>query len=99
MQIRGSKAFGEATIDRREEFSGQRLLGSSIIALLAFAYTVWTVIGSGAQTVLDGFVLLMIGIPVYVWMRKQQADSDISSSVPVSVPAAVPEGEAVHAGL
>ena len=62
-------------INNREQFSGKRLLGSSIIALLAFAYSVWTVIGSGAQTVLDGFVLLLIGIPVYVWMRKQQSDS------------------------
>ena len=41
---------------------------------MAFAYSVWTVIGSGAQTVLYGFVLLLIGIPVYVWMRKQQSD-------------------------
>ena len=62
-------------INNREQFSGKRLVGSSIIAVLAFAYSVWTVIGSGAQIVLDGFVLLLIGISVYVWMRKQQSDS------------------------
>jgi APA family basic amino acid/polyamine antiporter len=61
-------------ITNRELFSGKRLFGSSVIAIIAFAYSVWTVIGSGAQTVLYGFVLLLIGIPFYVWMRKQQAD-------------------------
>ena len=62
-------------IKYREDFNGKRLLGSSIIAVIAFAYSVWTVIGSGPQTVLYGFVLLLMGIPVYVWMRKQQSDS------------------------
>jgi APA family basic amino acid/polyamine antiporter len=60
-------------IKHREQFSGKRLLGSSIIAVIAFAYSVWTVYGSGADTVLYGFLLLLAGIPVYVWMRKQQA--------------------------
>jgi APA family basic amino acid/polyamine antiporter len=63
-------------ITNRELFSGKRLLGSSIIAVAAFAYSVWTVFGAGAQTVLYGFVLLLIGVPVYVWMRKQQADEE-----------------------
>jgi len=27
-----------------------------------------------AQTVLLGFLLLLLGIPAYVWLRKQQAD-------------------------
>jgi APA family basic amino acid/polyamine antiporter len=63
-------------ITDRERFRGRRLLGSSIIAIAAFAYSVWTVFGAGAQTVLYGFVLLLLGIPVYVWMRKQQADEE-----------------------
>lgn len=67
-------------IKDRERFQGQRLLGSSIIAVLAFAYSVWTVIGSGAETVLYGFVLLLLGIPVYVWMSKQQRDAALAAS-------------------
>lgn len=66
-------------IKHREDFNGKRLLGSSIIAVIAFAYSVWTVIGSGAQTVLYGFVLLLLGIPVYVWMRKQQSDTALKA--------------------
>jgi basic amino acid/polyamine antiporter, APA family len=66
-------------IKDREQFSSRRMLGSSIIAVIAFAYSVWTVIGSGAQTVLYGFVLLLVGIPVYVWMRKQQSDAALKA--------------------
>jgi basic amino acid/polyamine antiporter, APA family len=76
-------------IKDREQFNGKRLLGSSIIALLAFAYSVWMVIGSGAQTVLYGFVLLLVGIPVYVWMRKQQSDAALKAHTPTSDSAGV----------
>jgi len=52
------------------------LFGSSVIAVIAFAYSAWTVYGAGAQTVLLGFIMLMLGIPVYVWLRKEQADEE-----------------------
>ncbi len=61
-------------IKNRAEFSGKRLLGSSVIAVIAFVYSGWTIYGAGAQTVLLGFLMLMLGIPVYVWLRKEQAD-------------------------
>jgi basic amino acid/polyamine antiporter, APA family len=61
-------------IQHRSEFNPKRLIGSSVIGIVAFIYAVWTVYGSGAQTVLLGFLLLLLGLPVYVWLRKQQAD-------------------------
>lgn len=39
-----------------------------VIALLAFGYSMWAVIGSGEQTVYWGFVLLMLGLPFYAQM-------------------------------
>ena len=42
-------------------------------ASLAFVYAIWTIIGSGAQTVFYGFVLMLLGLPVYVWMRREQS--------------------------
>jgi APA family basic amino acid/polyamine antiporter len=59
----------------RERVSGQRLGASITISILAFVYSVYAIIGSGADTVLWGFILLLVGIPVYVWMRKGQASS------------------------
>jgi APA family basic amino acid/polyamine antiporter len=56
----------------RERFSGQRLTGSIVIASLAFVYSLYTVYGSGAETVLYGFLLLLLGLPVYVWLRTER---------------------------
>ena len=54
-------------------FRGQRLFGSGVIAVVAFIYSVWTVFGSGPEIVLYGFILLLLGIPVYVWMQRENA--------------------------
>lgn len=38
------------------------------IAILAFIFSIWAIAGSGSQIVYWGFILLMAGLPVYVWM-------------------------------
>jgi len=43
-------------------------LGPSIIAALAFAYSLWAIGGAGAEVVYWGFLLLIAGLPVYVWV-------------------------------
>jgi len=40
------------------------LLGGS-----AFLFSIWAVIGSGAEVVFWGFVLLMSGLPIFVWIK------------------------------
>ncbi|MDA1305687.1 MAG: amino acid permease [Acidobacteria bacterium] len=42
--------------------------GLRIIAGLAFVYSLWAIGGAGAETVFWGFLLLMAGLPVYVWI-------------------------------
>ncbi|MCI0453271.1 MAG: amino acid permease [Candidatus Latescibacteria bacterium] len=37
---------------------------------IAFVYSMWAIYGAGAQTVLLGFLLMLAGIPVYVWLRR-----------------------------
>lgn len=41
-----------------------------VIAGIAFLYSAWAIYGAGAQTVLLGFMLLLAGIPIYVWLRR-----------------------------
>jgi APA family basic amino acid/polyamine antiporter len=41
-----------------------------VIAGIAFLYSAWAIYGAGAQTVLLGFMLLLAGIPLYVWLRR-----------------------------
>jgi APA family basic amino acid/polyamine antiporter len=52
----------------RRQFSGSRFAIDVVVALLAFGYATWMIVGSGYQTIAWGFVLLLAGIPVYVWM-------------------------------
>ena len=55
-------------VRERESFKGQRLFGSSVIAVLAFLYSLWAIAGAGSEIVYWGILLLFAGIPVYVWI-------------------------------
>ena len=57
----------------RAAFSLRRLGVDVGIAGLAFAYSLWTIAGSGYQVVFRGFLLLMAGVPVYVFMKWRSA--------------------------
>ncbi len=56
-------------IKDRDSFSGKRLAGYVVVAALAFAYSVWAIYGAGQEVVFYGLLLLLAGIPVYVWMK------------------------------
>lgn len=47
-------------------------------AALALAYSLWALIGTGAQALLWGGVLLLLGLPVYLWQRYRPASRRIS---------------------
>ena len=40
-----------------------------ILSALGFAYSLWAIYGSGYETVFYGFLLILIGIPVYIYMK------------------------------
>jgi APA family basic amino acid/polyamine antiporter len=56
----------------RHLFSQVRLVRDTAIASLAFAYSVWAIWGSGEEWLAKGFMLLLFGIPVFVWMKWRQ---------------------------
>jgi amino acid transporter len=63
-----------------KKFSIANFLKSSIVSLLAFIYAGFTIWGSGAVYVLAGFLLLLIGVPFYVYTRsKRYHDGEISA--------------------
>ena len=39
------------------------------IAMIAFIYSIWALAGSGQESVYWGFLLLMIGVPLYGWSK------------------------------
>jgi APA family basic amino acid/polyamine antiporter len=48
----------------------QMSAGASVVAGLAFAYALWAIGGAGAEVVYWGFLLLLAGLPVYVWVAR-----------------------------
>lgn len=50
-----------------KKFNFNIFIKKSIIPLLAFGYTIWTIYGSGAEIVMWGFILMLIGIPFYIY--------------------------------
>ena len=45
----------------------------TVVEGIAFVFSIFTLYGCGSEAVLYGFVLLMLGIPVYVWQRRAQS--------------------------
>jgi APA family basic amino acid/polyamine antiporter len=43
---------------------------TNTLSVIAFIYSGWMIYGAGAQVALLGLILMVAGIPVYVWLRK-----------------------------
>jgi APA family basic amino acid/polyamine antiporter len=63
-------------VRERELFSWAKLTRDSAVAALAFAYSVWAIWGSGQEWLAKGFMLLLFGIPVFVWMKWRARDEE-----------------------
>ncbi|MGY6021311.1 APC family permease [Streptomyces spinosirectus] len=56
------------------EGPGRRLPVRDVtVAALALAFSYWSIQGSGYQTVYYGLFVLLLGVPVYVWLKRSQA--------------------------
>jgi len=75
-----------------ERFSGRRLVLDATVAVLAFAYSFWMVYGAGESYIAQGFLLLLAGIPVYIWIKWRQAEA--ITDLPAAPPAITPNGVA-----
>ena len=45
---------------------------AAVVSALAFVYALFAIGGAGAETVFYGFLLLLAGLPLYVWVRRTQ---------------------------
>jgi APA family basic amino acid/polyamine antiporter len=81
----------------RAAFSGANLTRSAVIATLAFAYSTWAIWGAGYKPIAEGFMLLLLGFPVYIWLKWQQYRSKPAASATTlaAVPAST-DGEAAR---
>jgi arginine:agmatine antiporter len=55
----------------------------TLVEIVAFAFSLFTVYGCGPTPVLYGLLLLLLGVPVYVWQRREHARLEpLRSAVP-----------------
>lgn len=50
-------------------FNPFSFIKNSFIGLAAFSYAVYTIYGSGAEVVMYGFLLILIGMPIYIYVQ------------------------------
>jgi APA family basic amino acid/polyamine antiporter len=62
--------------NRPSEFNIFSFLKNSFFALLAFGYSIYAIYGTGAKVVMYGFILMLLGIPVYLFMMLQNNKKD-----------------------
>lgn len=58
------------------DFNIWNFLKNSFVALLAFGYTIYAIYGTGSQVVMFGFILMLVGIPIYLYMMLQNNKED-----------------------
>jgi APA family basic amino acid/polyamine antiporter len=61
----------------RELFSGRKLAVDAAIAIFALAFSIWAIYGAGYEVIAKGFLLLMLGVPVYVYMKYRESKSNV----------------------
>lgn len=54
-------------------FATKRFVRDSIVAVLGFGYAVWAMYATGSESIAKGYLLLMFGIPVYLFMKWERS--------------------------
>ena len=50
-------------------FKNGELIKNIILSVLGFIFSIWAIYGSGKESVFYGFILLLLGIPLYVYIK------------------------------
>jgi len=79
-------------IFERERFPGRRLVRDTIFAALGFAYAIFAIWGTGWDIIGKGFLLLMVGLPVFVYMGwSRRRGTRVLEPIEAPFPDVVPE--------
>jgi amino acid transporter len=49
-----------------------KFIGNSLVQLIAFAYVLYAIFGSGAEAAMYTLILIFLGVPVYIYSRIQR---------------------------
>ncbi|MFF4113208.1 APC family permease [Streptomyces sp. NPDC001714] len=70
----------------RESLSPKRLARDTTVTVLALAFSYWSIQGSGYQTVYYGLFVVLLGVPVYVWLKRDQSLAAAGTGIPRRAP-------------
>ncbi|MFE2320285.1 amino acid permease [Streptomyces sp. NPDC059441] len=70
----------------RESLSPKRFARDATVAALALAFSYWSIQGSGYQTVYYGLFVVLLGVPVYVWLKRDQSLAAAGTDAPRRAP-------------
>ncbi|MEU7891477.1 amino acid permease [Nonomuraea sp. NPDC049152] len=59
---------GEREVDKA------RLGRDAVITVIALVFAFWMAYGSGAEAVLGGTLMLLVGVPVYIWVKAKRGE-------------------------
>lgn len=81
----------------RDTLSGRRLARDITVSALAMVFSYWSIQGSGYQTVYYGLFVLLLGLPVYIWLKRDRGEfgDDAAVPAPAGIPHPADTGEAV----
>lgn len=65
-------------VKHSKDFNFWNFMKSSFITLVALIYSIYAIFGTGAEVVMYGFLLMLMGIPVYIYMMLQNNKTDKS---------------------
>jgi APA family basic amino acid/polyamine antiporter len=68
-----SMALAVSSLRAPERLRGRRLAGQLSVALLAFAYSLWAIVGAGRDALFWGLLLLLAGVPIHLWLVRRLA--------------------------
>ena len=77
-----------------KRFTGRKLLRDTVVVALGFGYAVWAMYATGSESIAKGYILLMLGIPIYLYLRwRPQRDRISIRTERVAVPEIEPAQE------
>ncbi|SHF69919.1 amino acid permease [Streptoalloteichus hindustanus] len=69
----------------------RRRVARGAVALLAFGYSLWAIAGAGRDVVFRGTLLLLAGMPVYVWLHHRRRERRGPAETPPSCARSEPD--------
>jgi APA family basic amino acid/polyamine antiporter len=68
-------------------FTGRKLVRDATVAALGFGYSIWAMYATGSESIAKGYLLLMAGVPVYLYVRWRRSRETVVAGNDLTIPA------------